>query len=134
MSENEQQPADERQRPPECELAPLDRRPHEDAPHAEDRRDDAPRLPSRAEILFKLDQMPGLVAVGLLPPARSNSMRGIYSTILANLDDSSRNGTAVADEDLLKVLRQQPELLKILKPFLTPEQVALIIREMPHDP
>src|SRR5476651_1684277 len=88
------------------------------------------RVSSKLEILYKLDQMPGLVATGLLPTARANSMRGIYQTMLSNLNDSSPGGAAaIADEDLVAVLRAQPHLLKVLKPFLTPQQLDLIVRE-----
>ena len=78
--------------------------------------------------------MPGLVATGLLPTARANAMRGIYQTMLSNLNDSSAGGAAaIANEDLVAVLRAQPELLKLLKPFLTPEQLDLIVREATND-
>ena len=87
-------------------------------------------ISSKKEILYKLEQMPGLVATGLLPTVRANAMRGIYQTMLANLSESSADGaTAIADEDLLAVLRGQPELLRVLKPFLTPAQLDLLVRE-----
>jgi hypothetical protein len=73
--------------------------------------------------------MPGLIATGLLPTARANAMRGIYQTMLSNSNDSSAGATVIADEDLVAVLRAQPELLRLLKPFLTPEQLDLIVRE-----
>ncbi len=93
------------------------------------------RVSSKKEILFKLDQMPGLVATGLLPTVRANAMRSIYQTMLSNLNDSSAGGaTAIADEDLVAVLRAQPELLRLLKPFLTREQLDLIVREATNDP
>ena len=89
-------------------------------------------IPSKADILHKLDQMPGLIAIGLLPPAKANAMKGVYNTILNHVGDSPQSSAArVADEDLIKILRQQPELLKALQPFLTPEQRELIIREAP---
>jgi hypothetical protein len=97
-----------------------------------DRDGDAYRTPSRNDILHKLDQMPGLIAIGLLPPAKANAMKGVYHTMLAHIGDSPQPGAArVADEDVIKILRQQPELLKALQPFLTPEQLELIIREAP---
>jgi hypothetical protein len=93
------------------------------------------RVSSKHEILYKLELMPGLVATGLLPAARANSMRGIYQTMLSNLNDSSPGGAAaIANEDLVAVLRAQPDLLKVLKPFLTPEQLDLIVREAANDP
>jgi hypothetical protein len=92
------------------------------------------RISTRREILHKLDQMPGLIAMGLLPPARANSMRGVYQTILSNSNDSSLGGAAaIANEDLLAILRSQPDLIKVLKPFLTKEQMDLIVREAAND-
>jgi hypothetical protein len=88
--------------------------------------------PNKEDILHKLGQMPGLIAIGVLPPAKANAMKGVYQTILSHVDDSRQSGAArVADEDLIKILQQQPELLKALQPFLTPEQLDLIIREAP---
>lgn len=76
--------------------------------------------------------MPGLIAIGVLPPAKANAMKGVYQTILSHVDDSPQSGAArVADEDVIKILQQQPDLLKALQPFLTPEQLELIIREAP---
>jgi hypothetical protein len=78
--------------------------------------------------------MPGLVAIGLLTTGRANSMRGIYQTILSNLNESSVDGAAVIpDEDLLAIVRNQPDLLRALKPFLTRQQLDLIIREAAND-
>lgn len=92
------------------------------------------RISTKREILHKLDQMPGLIATGLLPAARANSMRGIFQTMLSNLNDSSAGGAApIANEDLLAVLRAQPALLNALKPFLTREQLDLIVREAAND-
>jgi hypothetical protein len=89
-------------------------------------------IPNKADILHKLDQMPGLIAIGLLPPAKANAMKGVYNTILAHVGDSPQNGAArIADEDVIKILQKQPELLRALQPFLTPEQLELIIREAP---
>ena len=88
--------------------------------------------PNKEDILHKLGQMPGLIAIGVLPPATANAMKGVYQTMLNHVDDSTQGGAArVADEDVIKILQQQPELLKALQPFLTPEQLELVIREAP---
>ena len=128
MSENQQS----NEPPPSNhhKLVPADTAADGPSSGADEQTSDELRFSTKKEILFKLDQMPGLVATGLLPTARANAMRAIYQTILANLNDSSPGGAAaIADEDVLKVLRAQPELLKVLKPFLTPQQLDLIVRE-----
>jgi hypothetical protein len=134
MSKSDQQSADKSPSTNELELASLDRGQQDDGGHANDQRRDTMRLPSREEILLKLDRMPGLIAMGVLPAARANSMRSIYHTILSNLDDTSRSGSpSVTDQDVVAVLRAQPELLNIFRPFLTPEQLELVVREASSD-
>ncbi len=96
--------------------------------------DDELRVSTKEEILVKLDQMPGLIATGLLPTTRANAMRGIYQTMLASLNDSSPSGAAaMTDEDVLTILRAQPDLLKMLHPFLSRQQLELIVREAVND-
>jgi hypothetical protein len=133
MSTNEN-PADEPARPdPQPQV--LATSPVSDRKSApEEERGEDLRFSSRHEILAKLDRMPGMVAMGLLPPARANSMRSIFQTMLSNLGESSLSAAAVAaDEDVVKILRLQPELLNIFRPFLTPDQLNLVIREAPKD-
>jgi hypothetical protein len=130
MFESENQPAAE---PPPLDsqpLVPTTSPPNDDEPGSQGERSDELRFSSRHEILAKLDRMPGMIALGLLPPARANSMRSIFDTMLSHLGESTPGGGAVvADEDIVKVLRLQPELLKIFQPLLTADQLNLIIRE-----
>jgi hypothetical protein len=89
-----------------------------------------PQVPSRNDVLDKLGRMPGLIAIGVLKPATANAMRSVYGTLLAHLDSGASSSAAiVADENLLAILRQQPELLKFIEPFLTPDQIGLILRK-----
>jgi hypothetical protein len=134
MSESENQPADE---PPIPDPQPLVPAPSPADGHqsgSDAKRGDELRFSNKHEILAKLDRMPGMIAMGLLPPARANSMRSIFHTMLSHLGESSPSAGAVAaDEDVVKILRLQPELLKIFLPFLTREQVDLVIREAPRE-
>jgi hypothetical protein len=130
MSESEDQPADEPPIPDPQSLVPA-------TPPADGRqsgsdaeRGDELRFSTKPEILHKLDQLPGLVAIGLLTPAKGNSMRSVYHTMLSNLGDSSPVGAAaVADDDAIKIMQLAPELLKVIQPLLTADQLNLIIRE-----
>jgi hypothetical protein len=115
-------------------LSKVDPEAHADAPGSEQQAQDEPDVPSKKALLAKLDWLAGCVAMGALPPAKANSMRGIYATILSYLDDASSVGAnALSDDDVLKILRESPELLKFIKPLLTKEQIALIVREATND-
>ena len=64
------------------------------------------RIATRREILYKLQNLPGLAALGRLTPACANAMRAAYDTMLRHLGDPSASGAPlVADEDVLSALR-----------------------------
>jgi hypothetical protein len=70
----------------------------------------------------------------VLAPAQSNAMRGVYQTILSELHHSEQGQSGqIADENLLVILRGNPELLAFIEPFLTAEQVKMVIREGQND-
>lgn len=111
------------------ELVPTNA-PAEDSNTSSRRSSDEVRIASKKEILHALSQMPGLIVTGLLPTGRANAVKGIYQVILDNLDGPTTAGaSAIPNEDLVAVLRSQPELLKLFQGFLTPEQLDLIVRE-----
>jgi hypothetical protein len=95
---------------------------------------EAAYLPTKQELIARLNMLAGCVAMGTITPGRANSMRGIYATILGNLDDHRAVGAgSLGDQDVLTVLRDHPHMLKFLKPFLTPEQIDLIVREASNE-
>lgn len=96
-------------------------------------REHQPAAFSRETILQKLAMLPGLVATGLLAPAKANSMRAVYDTMLRTLDGAAAAGRSITDGDALVLLRRQPELLRLVEPFLSPAQVELIVREAGDD-
>jgi hypothetical protein len=87
------------------------------------------QIPSKQEILAKLAQIPGLVAIGILKPASANSMRGVYAELLRSLTGGNDARQALATSDVLAAAREHPELLKLLSPLLTDEQVELLMAE-----
>jgi hypothetical protein len=91
------------------------------------------QIPSKQEILGKLAQMPGLVAIGILKPASANSMRGVYSELLRSLTGGADARQALATSDVLAAAREHPELLKLLSPLLTDEQIELLMAETGED-
>ena len=133
MSENQNQNTDEPPASNRCDLANANAATNGRSSGSERQTREELHVSSKLEILHKLDQMPGLVATGLLPTSRANAMRGIYTTMLSNLSDSSAAASTIANENLVAVMRAQPELLALLKPFLTPQQLDLIVREAIND-
>jgi hypothetical protein len=117
-----------------CELSRVDPQTQDHAASSEEQANDEPDVPSKKELLVKLEHLAGCVAMGVVSSPKANSMRGIYATMLSHLDDAAAvSAGALSDEDVLKTLRERPELLKFIKPMLTKEQVALIMREAPND-
>jgi hypothetical protein len=115
-------------------LSRVDPQAQDHAPGNAQQAHDEPDVPSKKALLAKLEHLAGCVAMGVLPPPKANSMRGIYATMLSHLDDASAVGAGtLSDEYVLKTLRENPDLLKLIKPMLTKEQIALILREATND-
>ena len=71
-------------------------------------------------------------SITLAVSAKANAMKSVYSTILAHVDGSTQSANPhITDGTLIEILQKQPELLSALRPFLTPDQLELIIREAP---
>lgn len=82
------------------------------------------------ECLAAIAALPGLVAIRFLSPAQANSMRATYAEILRHHDRAQQGHPAqLADEDVLKLWRDQPQMIDLLEPCLTQSQLELIMRE-----
>lgn len=115
-----------------CRLSQVAPKPQDDSGGSEDG-NYGPHVPSKAELLAKLEYLAGALAIGAVPPSTANAIKGIYATMLRHIDDVlPTSAGALSDHEVLKVLRENPELLKFIKPLLTQEQIDLIIREAPH--
>jgi hypothetical protein len=89
------------------------------------------RFPVRSveECLSMLDQLPGMIATRLITPSQANSIRSAINDILA-FHQRSLGGSAtkaVLDSDLLARLRREPQLMNMLAPLLTAEQIATLM-------
>ena len=134
MSSDDSPPTGETENSHGRKLSRVSRQAQNDSPGSAQPARDEPDVPSKRSLLVKLDYLAGCVALGVLPTPKANSMRGIYATILDHLDDASAVGAgALSDEDVLKTLRENSDLLKLIKPMLTKEQIALILREATND-
>jgi hypothetical protein len=91
----------------------------------------APPVLDAMQCLGGLSQLPGLLATGFLAPKVVNAMRAVYQTLLQH---SARAGAtampALATEDVLSVLRENPERIRLFEPLLTDEQLEMITREI----
>jgi hypothetical protein len=91
-------------------------------------------IPSREDCLSALARLPGLIAMKIVTPAQANAIRASYTAILneQRLSDGAQSGQ-LTDGSLLQILREKPELFELVEPFMTPDQVSLIIRNGQND-
>jgi len=89
-----------------------------------------PHVPDRQACLLRLAQLPGLVALRMLTPSQANVMRGVYRDILQEHRSSQTAGgqQALPDATVLELARTSPEVVNLLAPLLTDEQVAALMR------
>jgi hypothetical protein len=84
------------------------------------------------QCLAGLSQLPGLLATGFMKPQTSNAIRGVYHELLQHGQLSGRDAAkhAVADEDVMAILRENPGMLSMLEPFLTVDQLKMILEQL----
>jgi hypothetical protein len=88
------------------------------------------RIPSCEECLALLAEIAGLLAVNMIRPAQANAMKGVLHEILAfhqRAVGGSQPGAGI-DSRLLEMLPQNPELMNSLEPFLSAEQVEVLVQ------
>ena len=86
---------------------------------------------SEAQCLAGLSRLPGLLAFNMIKADKSNAMLGAFREILrhhSSAKDPGRNA-GIVDDDMLAVLRKNPELFQLLEPLLTDEQIELILND-----
>ncbi|MEX2142015.1 MAG: hypothetical protein WD894_22300 [Pirellulales bacterium] len=89
----------------------------------------APPIPTAEECLQKLAHLPSLVALGVLTPAQSNSMAAAFREILRH-HQRAESGTAnsgVANLDVLAIAARDPNLINMLAPMLSKQQLDLLM-------
>jgi hypothetical protein len=90
-----------------------------------------PRIPSIDEILGMLLQLNGLVTLGLISPAKANVLQRNLRTILDVLQKRTRTDQhELAPEALAGLCRDNPQLLNLLAPFLSEEQMACFLNSL----
>jgi len=101
------------------------------AKHDGARRRSKMHVATEEECLAALSQIPGLVFMGLMTTSQANTLRATYNTILQHHQkrQAGGHGQSVDSAGLVDVLRKHPELASALEPFLSDEQIAMILKE-----
>jgi hypothetical protein len=93
-----------------------------------------PSIPSLEDCLRAMAQLAGLIAMGLLKPSEANAIRAAYREILQHHKSRAKEvEKTLANADVMEVLRKDPQLLGLLEPLLTPEQVAMVMQTAEDD-
>jgi len=96
------------------------------------RRADSRRgYPGEEQCLAAIARLAGLVAIGMLKPSQANSIRASFAEILRfhRAAKGAREQQRLEDADLIGLLRTNPELLAMLEPLLTEDQIDMLTRE-----
>jgi len=87
---------------------------------------------SAEECVAALGQLPGLITMGLLSPAQANAIARSLREVLRYHETQraeAATGTTVHDDDLLRAVRENPQVLGLIEPLLTDAQVDMLMRE-----
>ncbi len=97
--------------------------------HARSRRPKV-NVPSADECLAALGRLPGAVAMKFITPAQASAMRASYAEILRHHQkcETRSERKAIADEDVIELMRNDSKAFSIMEPFLTDEQVDMVLR------
>jgi len=91
-------------------------------------------MPDLIELVGQLQQLSGLVTLGLLAPAQANLvLRSISKTIDVVLRSQTAPQTAATQSGLADACRQDPSLIGLFEPFLTQEQLEQLLRQVNDD-
>lgn len=91
-----------------------------------------PVIPTAEECVGKIAQLPGLLFLGLVKPQTANSMRACLNDVVAyrgRQQQASPPG-AFSNDELLRVLREKPELINLLDGFLSDEQIQFVMAQV----
>ena len=85
---------------------------------------------------MSLDQLPGMVATGVIAPAQANAIRGALRDVIAvhQRNAGASPMAATIDRDMLERLRHDPQMMNMMAPLLTPDQIAELMGSTTDDP
>jgi hypothetical protein len=86
---------------------------------------------SRSQCLELLSQLPGMVKIGYLSPSEASAIERILKTILAEHRHAQhpQAASAPAPPDLLKLIRENPELQAWFEPLLSDADLEELMRD-----
>jgi len=89
-----------------------------------------PQYPDADACLAALAHVAGMLAMGFMEPARANAIRAVYSQILQHHQQRQTRPSpaGLSNADLLDLLTKDPQMVSMLEPLLTDEQIALLTR------
>jgi hypothetical protein len=64
----------------------------------------------------------------VLPTAQANTIRATYSTLLQSHDRHEKVPARTIDNELVRQLRKNPRLANLVEPFLTKDQIEMVLR------
>jgi|ETNmetMinimDraft_26_1059896.scaffolds.fasta_scaffold33680_2 hypothetical protein len=98
---------------------------------AENKPPDHGSIVSKEDCMVALSRLPGLLTMGFISTTQANSMRGVYATLLRNLqqDKSARSNQQLDNDSVVDMLRRDPKILSLLEPLLTREQVEMVMHD-----
>jgi hypothetical protein len=81
--------------------------------------------------LEALSQLPGLLTMGYVRPAKANAIRSTLEAILRHYRQtgSTRSESALQGIDIISILRMHPDLINLFEPLLTDEQLESLLQE-----
>jgi hypothetical protein len=86
-------------------------------------------VPSDEECLRNIAHTARLVALGILKPAAANTIRSAFRDILQYRKNKAKEAeNNLANADVLEAVRNNPEMLGLLEPFLTQEMINAIMK------
>ncbi len=93
------------------------------------------RIPSVEELLAMLHDLNGLVALRVLSPSQASVIqRNLRILLDTQLKRTQEERLGVAEEALADLCRANPQVLNLLAPFLSDEQVEWLMGEVKDDP
>jgi hypothetical protein len=89
---------------------------------------------SRDDCLRFLSQLPGLITAEFLTPAEANAIHRVVETLLAESRTPQSTGSPqVLGKKIICIVRANPELLELLEPLLTDEQIESLMKDVMDD-
>jgi hypothetical protein len=95
------------------------------------RRRKAGQVMGQRECLEALSRLPGLLMMGIIEPTKSNAICSVLKAILSQhqIEHSKTSGSGLNGFDIIGVLRARPDLMSLLEPLLTDDQLDILTKD-----